>query len=55
LEPRTPRGSRPKDGEALEEERVWQLERKVGRLVLENDVMKEAMRLRSFDRKTSEG
>ncbi len=40
--------SRPKDEEALREEQVKKLERKVGQLVMELDIAREALKLRPF-------
>jgi transposase-like protein len=37
--------SRPKDEEALRDEQIKKLERKVGQLVLETDVLKEALKV----------
>jgi len=36
--------SRPKEDEALKDERIKQLERKVGQMTLDMDILKEAMR-----------
>ncbi len=46
--------SRPKDEEALKDEQVKKLERKVGQLVMELDIAREAMRLRPFPETTSD-
>lgn len=46
--------SRPKDDEALREEQIKKLERKVGQLVMDNEILKEAMKLRPFADKTSD-
>ncbi len=40
--------SRPKDEEALQQEQIKKLERKVGQLVMELDIAREAMKLRPF-------
>ena len=40
--------SRPKDEEALKDEQIKQLKQKVGELVLDADVMKEALKGRPF-------
>lgn len=45
--------SRPKDEEALRVEEVNRLKKKVGELVLENDVLREATAGRPFDPGTS--
>lgn len=49
--------SRPKDEEALREEQIKKLERKVGQLVMDLDIAKEALKLHPFDpgRPTSNG
>lgn len=44
--------SRPKDGDALKEEAIKKLKQKVGELVLDNDILKEALKGRPFDGKT---
>jgi hypothetical protein len=45
---------RPKDEEALEDEQIKKLKQKVGALVLESDVLKEAVKpWLPFDRGTS--
>ena len=47
--------SRPRDEEAQREEQVKKLKQKVGELVLENDVLREAVKpYLPFDRGTSE-
>ena len=46
--------SKPRDEEALREEQIKRLERKVGQLVLEADIMKEAMKGHPFAPKTSD-
>lgn len=46
--------SRPKDEDALRDEVIKQLNQKVGELVLDNDVLKEALKGRPFDGKTSD-
>ncbi len=45
--------SKPKDDEALKDEHIKKLQRKVGELVLEMDVYKEAFKGRPFDPTTS--
>ena len=49
--------ARPKDDEALKDEQIRKLEQKVGELVLENDVLREATKDRPLcrRRRTSEG
>lgn len=47
--------SRPKEEEGLKEERIKQLERKIGEMVVDMDIMREAMKpYRPFDPKTSD-
>jgi len=47
--------SRPKDEEALKDERIKKLERKIGELVLDMDILKEGVRpYLPLDRKTSD-
>ena len=46
--------SRPKDEEALKDEQIKKLERKVGQLVMDLEIFKEATRLRPFPPETSE-
>ena len=46
--------SRPKDEEALREEEIKKLKQKVGEFVLDNDILKEALKGRPFDGKTSD-
>ena len=46
--------SRPRDDEALEQERVRRLMQKVAELVLENDVLREATKNRPFVPKKSD-
>jgi transposase-like protein len=41
--------SRPKNEEALQEEQIKRLKQKVGELVLDLDILKEANRLRPFE------
>ncbi len=45
--------SRPKEDDALKDEHIKKLQRKVGELVLEMDVYKEAFKGRPFDPTTS--
>ena len=44
--------SRPKDEEALKEEQIKRLKQKIGELVLDIDILKEAMKGRPFESKT---
>jgi transposase-like protein len=46
--------SRPRDDEALKDEQIKRLKQKVGELVLDIDVLKEAQKGRPFDRETSD-
>ncbi len=46
--------ARPKDEEALKEEQIKKLKQKVGELVLDLDVLKEASKDRPFPPKTSD-
>lgn len=46
--------SRPKDEDALKEEQVKKLKQKVGELVLDIDILKEAMKGRPFVDRTSD-
>jgi transposase-like protein len=46
--------SRPNDEEALRDEAIKKLKQKVGELVLDNDILKEALKGRPFDGKTSD-
>ncbi len=46
--------SRPKDDEALKDERIKQLERKIGELVLDMDILKEAAKPYPFGERTSD-
>jgi transposase-like protein len=46
--------ARPKDEEALKDEQIRKLKQKVGDLVLENDVLREATKDRPFVPKTSD-
>lgn len=40
--------SKPKDDEALKDEHIKKLKQKVGELVMDMDIIKEAMRIRPF-------
>ena len=46
--------SRPKDEEALKDEQIKKLKQKVGELVLDIDILKEAMKGRPFAERTSD-
>ena len=46
--------SRPKEEEALKDERIKKLKQKVGELVLDMDILREATKGRPFDPGTSE-
>jgi len=46
--------SRPKDEEALKEEQIKKLKQKIGDLVLDNDLLREALKPYPLDRKTSD-
>ena len=46
--------TRPKDDEALKEEQVKKLKQKIGELVLDNDILREALNPYPLDRKTSD-
>jgi transposase-like protein len=46
--------SRPKDEEALKEEQIKKLKQKIGDLVLDNDILREALKPYPLDRKTSD-
>jgi transposase-like protein len=46
--------SRPRDDEALKDEQIKRLKQKVGELVLDMDILKEAQKGRPFDRETSD-
>jgi transposase-like protein len=46
--------SRPKDEEALHQEQVKKLERKVGQLVMELDIAREALKLHPFPEPSSD-
>ena len=46
--------ARPKDDDALKDEQIRKLKQKVGELVLENDVLREATKDRPFVPKTSD-
>lgn len=44
---------RPRDGEALKDEQIKKLKQKIGDLVLDNDILREALKPYPLDRKTS--
>jgi transposase-like protein len=46
--------SRPKDEEALKDEQIKKLERKVGQLVMDMEILREANKLRPFPPETSD-
>jgi len=46
--------SRPKDDEAIKDEQTKKLKQKVGDLVLDNDILREALKPYPLDRKTSD-
>ena len=46
--------TRPKDEEALKDEQIKKLKQKVGDLVLDNDILREALKPYPLDRKTSD-
>ena len=46
--------SRPKDEEALKNEQIKMLKQKIGDLVLDNDILREALKPYPLDRKTSD-
>jgi hypothetical protein len=41
--------TRPKDEEGMKDKRIRQLERKIGEMVLDMDIMREALKLHPFD------
>ena len=46
--------SRPKDEESVKDERIQKLERKIGQMTLDLDIMKEGLKVRPFPDKTSD-
>ena len=46
--------SRPRDEEAVKDEQIKKLEQKIGDLVLDNDILREALKPYPLDRKTSD-
>jgi len=45
--------SRPRDEDAQKDEQIKRLKQKIGELVIDMDIVKEAMKLRPFDPRTS--
>ncbi len=46
--------SRPRDEEAVKDEQIKKLKQKIGDLVLDNDILREALKPYPLDRKTSD-
>ncbi len=46
--------SRPKDEEAVKDEQIKKLKQKIGDLVLDNNILREALKPYPLDRKTSD-
>jgi hypothetical protein len=46
--------SRPRDEEALKDEQIKKLKQKIGDLVLDNDILREALKPYPLDQKTSD-
>lgn len=46
--------NRPRDEEALKDEQIKKLKQKIGDLVLDNDILREALKPYPLDRKTSD-
>jgi transposase-like protein len=46
--------TRPKDEDAVKDEQIKKLKQKIGDLVLDNDLLREALRPYHLDRKTSD-
>jgi transposase-like protein len=46
--------TRPRDEEALTDEQIKKLKQKIGDLVLDNDILREALKPSPLDRKTSD-
>jgi len=46
--------SRPRDEEALKDEQIKKVKQKIGDLVLDNDLLREALKPYPLDRKTSD-
>jgi len=47
-------GTRPKDEDAVKDEQIKKLKQKIGDLVLDNDILREALKPYPLDRKTSD-
>ena len=47
-------GIRPRDEEAVKDEQIKKLKQKIGDLVLDNDMLREALKPYPLDRKTSD-
>jgi hypothetical protein len=46
--------SRPRDEEAIKDEQIEKLKQKIGDLVVDNDILREALKPSPLDRKTSD-
>ena len=46
--------SRPKDEDAVKDEQIKKLKQKIGDLVLDNDILREALKPSTLDRKASD-
>jgi len=46
--------TRPKDEDAVKDEQIKKLKQKIGDLVLDNDILREALKPSPLDRKTSD-
>ncbi len=46
--------TRPKDEDAMKDEQIKKLKQKIGDLVLDNDILREALKPYPLDRKTSD-
>ena len=46
--------TRPKDEDAVKDEQIKKLKQKIGDLVLDNDMLREALKFYPLDRKTSD-
>jgi len=46
--------ARPKDDDAVKDEQIKKLKQKIGDLVLDNDILREALKPYPLDRKTSD-
>ena len=47
--------TRPKDEDVVKDEQIKKLKQKIGDLVLDNDILREALKPYPLDRKTSDG